>query len=51
VLSAMRALPKGQIDDWLPVVYADVPAHLWPVARRSLLAHLQRIEALGLFKP
>ncbi|BAO81876.1 Zn-dependent hydrolase, including glyoxylase [Serpentinimonas raichei] len=51
VLSAMRALPSGQADDWLPMVYADVPAHLWPVARRSLLAHLQRIETLGLFRP
>jgi hypothetical protein len=25
-----------------------VPPRLWPVAQRSLLAHVQRIEALGL---
>jgi len=24
-----------------------VPARMWPVAKRSLLAHVQRIEALS----
>jgi len=46
VRSAMLALPLGGLDDWLPLAYDDVPAHLWPVARRSLHAHVLRIERL-----
>jgi recombination protein RecT len=48
VLAAMRECPQGNADDWVPIAYADTPKQLWPVARRSLLAHLERIEALGL---
>jgi len=46
VRTAMQALPLGGLDDWLPLAYDDVPTHLWPVARRSLQAHVQRIERL-----
>ncbi|OIQ75596.1 hydroxyacylglutathione hydrolase [mine drainage metagenome] len=42
---AMQADPAGTPDDWLPRVYDDVPARMWPLAKRSLLAHLARIEA------
>lgn len=45
VLAAMRALPDGTPDDWLALAYADVPERMWPVAKRSLLAHLARITA------
>ena len=45
LLAAMQAQPQGSIDDWLAQVYADVPERMWPVAKRSLLAHLARIEA------
>jgi len=48
VLAAMRERPQGSADDWVPIAYADTPRQLWPVARRSLLAHVERIEALGL---
>ncbi|HUR89325.1 MAG TPA: MBL fold metallo-hydrolase [Ramlibacter sp.] len=48
VISAMRAKPAGSMDDWVKVAYDDVPPRMWPVAQRSLLAHVQRIEALGL---
>jgi len=48
VLAAMRERPDGNADDWVPIAYADTPRQLWPVAKRSLLAHLERIEALGL---
>ena len=48
VLAAMRAKPQGGPDDWVPLAYADTPEALWPVARRSLLAHAARIQALGL---
>lgn len=46
VLRAMQALPQGDLDDWLALVYDDVPERLWPVARRSLMAHLERIRAM-----
>jgi recombination protein RecT len=48
VLAAMRAKPGADIADWVPLAYADVPQKLWPIAQRSLLAHVQRIQALGL---
>jgi recombination protein RecT len=39
---------RRTLEDWVPLAYADVPPRMWPVAQRSLLAHVQRIEALGL---
>ncbi len=48
VFAAMQALPGGGMDDWVKLAYDDVPPRMWPVAQRSLLAHVQRIEALGL---
>ena len=49
VARALQALPDGTPDDWLPLAYDDVPERLWPVARRSLLAHVERIRSLGGF--
>jgi recombination protein RecT len=46
VLSAMRQRPDGSMDDWVAMAYDDVPQRMWPVAQRSLLAHVQRIESL-----
>ena len=48
VIAAMRAKPRGSMDDWVAIAYDDVPPRMWPVAKRSLLAHVQRIEALQL---
>jgi glyoxylase-like metal-dependent hydrolase (beta-lactamase superfamily II)/8-oxo-dGTP pyrophosphatase MutT (NUDIX family) len=48
VLAAMRARPDGTPEDWLPMAYADVPERLWPVAARSLAAHVARIRRLAL---
>lgn len=48
VLAAMQALPHGSLHDWVRHAYADVPERLWPVAERSLLAHVQRIRTLEL---
>ncbi|MFN3437641.1 MAG: MBL fold metallo-hydrolase [Acidovorax sp.] len=45
VLAAMQALPQGSMDDWVQHAYADVPARMWPVAQRSLLAHVERIRS------
>ncbi len=47
VLAVMQALPDGSMDDWVARAYDDVPPRMWPVAKRSLLAHVQRIEALA----
>ncbi|MDA8453892.1 MBL fold metallo-hydrolase [Acidovorax sp. GBBC 3334] len=46
VLAAMQSLPDGSMDDWVRQAYADVPERLWPVAQRSLLAHVERIRAM-----
>ena len=48
VLAAMRALPQGSEQDWVALAYADTPQPLWPLATRSLQAHVERIHALGL---
>ena len=48
VVAAMRERPDGGPDDWVPLAYADTPRPLWPVAARSLSAHVERIRALGL---
>ena len=44
VLNAMQALPDGSMNDWLALVYDDVPQAIWPVAMRSLEAHVQHIR-------
>jgi len=49
VLAAMQARPDGSVDDWVQLAYDDVPPRLWPVAKRSLLAHIEHIESLGSF--
>jgi glyoxylase-like metal-dependent hydrolase (beta-lactamase superfamily II) len=49
VALAMQTKPDGTLADWLPLVYGDVPERLWPVARGSLQAHVDRIRSLGLF--
>jgi recombination protein RecT len=46
VLAALQALPDGSIQEWVQHAYDDVPPRLWPVAQRSLLAHVERIRAL-----
>ena len=46
VLAAMQALPAGTMEDWVRHAYDDVPQRMWPVAQRSLLAHVERIRSL-----
>ncbi len=45
ILQAMQSQPHGTLDDWLAQAYADVPERMWPVAKRSLIAHVERIES------
>ena len=47
VAAALSALGATPIDELLLRVYDDVPAALHPVARRSLLAHLLKLQADG----
>ena len=47
ILGVMQAHPGGTLDDWVQHAYDDVPPRMWPVAKRSLLAHVQRIESMG----
>jgi len=47
VVTAMQAIGPASIEALVSVVYADVPVGLHPVARRSLLAHLLKLQADG----
>ena len=46
VLAAMQARPDGTPEEWVALAYDDVPPRMWPVAKRSLLAHVERILSL-----
>ncbi len=46
IAAVMQANPSGTLDDWLPLAYDDVHPRIWPVAKRSLLAHVERIQLL-----
>lgn len=48
VIAAMQQQPQGSTRDWVALAYADTPEHLWKLAERSLIAHVERIRALGL---
>ena len=45
IRAVMQAHPDGSLDDWVPLAYDDVDERIWPVAKRSLLAHVERIQA------
>ncbi|MDP3085953.1 MAG: MBL fold metallo-hydrolase [Rubrivivax sp.] len=49
IIRVMQAQPDGSMDDWVKLAYDDVDPRIWPVAKRSLLAHVERIQAQGLF--
>ncbi len=44
---AMQAQPQGTLDDWVALAYDDVPQGIWPLAKRSLLAHVERLQSLA----
>ena len=48
VLDAMRSAPQAGPDAWVALAYDDTAEALWPLAKRSLAAHVQRIEQLAL---
>ena len=45
VVAALRKLGTANLEELVPVVYADVPPKLHPVASRSLSAHLEKLVA------
>ena len=46
IKAVMDAMPHGTLDDWVPLAYDDVDERIWPVAKRSLAAHVERLQAL-----
>jgi glyoxylase-like metal-dependent hydrolase (beta-lactamase superfamily II) len=46
VAAAMAARPQGDLDDWLPLAYDDVPQPMWPMAKHSLRAHVERLRTM-----
>ena len=44
IAAVMQANPNGDLDQWLPLAYDDVDPRIWPVAKRSLLAHVQHLQ-------
>jgi glyoxylase-like metal-dependent hydrolase (beta-lactamase superfamily II) len=47
VVAALQPRGRASLDELLPEVYADTPPRLHPVARRSLLAHLLKLQEDG----
>jgi recombination protein RecT len=45
VLAAMNAKPGATMNDWVALAYDDTDPRVWPIALRSLQAHVDRIEA------
>ncbi|MEO6291462.1 MAG: MBL fold metallo-hydrolase, partial [Burkholderiaceae bacterium] len=50
IAGVMQTHPEGTLDDWVAKAYDDVPKHLWAVAKRSLLAHVEHIRAMNTTK-
>jgi recombination protein RecT len=48
IIGVMQARPDGSMDDWVALAYDDVDPRIWPVAKRSLLAHVERVRELAL---
>jgi glyoxylase-like metal-dependent hydrolase (beta-lactamase superfamily II)/8-oxo-dGTP pyrophosphatase MutT (NUDIX family) len=47
VVDALRSHGPGTPAELVPVAYADVPAQVYPLAERSLIAHLRKLESDG----
>lgn len=45
VAVAMKARPGGTMNDWVALAYDDVDPRIWPIALRSLQAHVDRLQA------
>jgi glyoxylase-like metal-dependent hydrolase (beta-lactamase superfamily II) len=47
VLAALRAVTDASPSELVPTAYADTPKLLWPLAERSLRAHLDKLVGEG----
>jgi endoribonuclease LACTB2 len=47
IVEALRARPGATAEQLVPLAYADTPAPFWPLAHRSTLAHLLKLERDG----
>jgi endoribonuclease LACTB2 len=47
VVTALSSRTDASVDDLVPEVYADTPRILWPLAGRSLRAHLDKLVKEG----
>jgi glyoxylase-like metal-dependent hydrolase (beta-lactamase superfamily II) len=47
IAAALKAAGSGTLDELVPTAYDDVKPALYPVAKRSLLAHLEKLETDG----
>jgi glyoxylase-like metal-dependent hydrolase (beta-lactamase superfamily II) len=47
IAAALVRTGGGTLDDIVPVAYDDVNASLFPIAKRSLLAHLEKLVTDG----
>ncbi len=47
VIRALRSFEEATPADLLPTAYDDVPPKLWPLAERSLIAHLEKLVEEG----
>ena len=45
---AALSLTARKLEELLPVIYSDVPRQVYPIASRSLLAGLIKLEEDGL---
>jgi len=46
IAGILQAHPDASVEEWLALAYDDVHPRIWPVAKRSLLAHMERIALL-----
>ena len=46
IAAALATLQRSSLDELVLLAYDDVPERIWPVAKRSLLAHVERLRAL-----
>ena len=46
IKAVVDGMPDGTLDDWVPLAYDDVDERIWPVAKRSLAAHVERLQSL-----
>jgi glyoxylase-like metal-dependent hydrolase (beta-lactamase superfamily II) len=46
VNNALQAMPSAALDELVALAYDDVSPKLWPIAMRSLAAHVERLKSL-----